>query len=125
MTKNPPASIQPAWQQSELSLAISSYQPGRFFFFNITVGGVCWACLFGFGAYAVGAEIYTISGTLSVISSGLFIATGFALSVFMRRNEVTLRRRAEVALLDHFLRMTKLLLVASFGLDATSELSPL
>src|ERR1700692_1719267 len=78
----------------------NSMPAGRFFFFNIT-GGVCWACLFGFGAYAVGAEIYTISGTLSVISLGLFIATGFALSIFMRRNEVTLRRRAEVALSDH------------------------
>ena len=76
----------------------NSMPAGRFFFFNIT-GGVCWACLFGFGAYAVGAEIYTISG--SVISSGLFIATGFALSVFMRRNEVTLRRRAELALSNH------------------------
>src|SRR6267378_3694798 len=73
---------------------------GRFFFFNIT-GGVCWACLFGFGAYAVGAEIYKISGILSVISLGLFIAAGYALSIFIRRNEVTLRRRAEVALSDH------------------------
>jgi membrane protein DedA with SNARE-associated domain len=72
----------------------------RFFFFNIT-GGVCWACLFGFGAYAVGGEIYKISGTLSVISLGLFIAAGYALSIFIRRNEVTLRRRAEVALSDH------------------------
>jgi membrane protein DedA with SNARE-associated domain len=78
----------------------NSMPAGRFFFFNIT-GGVCWACLFGFGTYAVGAEIYTISGTLSVISLGLFIATGFALSIFMRRNEVTLRRRAELALSDH------------------------
>jgi membrane protein DedA with SNARE-associated domain len=78
----------------------NSMPAGRFFFFNIT-GGVCWACLFGFGAYAVGAGIYTISGTLSVISLGLFIATGFALSIFMRRNEVTLRRRAELALSDH------------------------
>ena len=78
----------------------NSMPAGRFFFFNIT-GGVCWACLFGFGSYAVGAEIYTISGTLSVISLGLFIATGFALSIFMRRNEVTLRRRAELALSDH------------------------
>jgi membrane protein DedA with SNARE-associated domain len=78
----------------------NSMPAGRFFFFNIT-GGVCWACLFGFGAYAVGAEIYTISGTLSLISLGLFIATGFALSIFMRRNEVTLRRRAELALSDH------------------------
>src|ERR1700730_1660007 len=30
----------------------NSMPTGRFFFFNIT-GGVCWACLFGFGAYAV------------------------------------------------------------------------
>jgi membrane protein DedA with SNARE-associated domain len=78
----------------------NSMPAGRFFFFNIT-GGVCWACLFGFGAYAVGAGIYTISGTLSVISLGLFIAVGSALSIFMRRNEVTLRRRAELALSDH------------------------
>jgi membrane protein DedA with SNARE-associated domain len=73
---------------------------GRFFFFNIT-GGVCWACLFGFGAYAVGAEIYKISGTLSMVSLGVFIAAGYALSIFVRRNEVTLRRRAEVALSEH------------------------
>jgi membrane protein DedA with SNARE-associated domain len=81
----------------------NSMPAGRFFFFNIT-GGVCWACLFGFGAYAVGAEIYKISGTLSVISLGLFIAAGYALSIFIRRNEVTLRRRAELALSDHSCR---------------------
>jgi membrane protein DedA with SNARE-associated domain len=73
---------------------------GRFFFFNMT-GGVCWACLFGFGAYAVGSEIYKISGILSVISLGLFIAAGYAFSIFIRRNEVTLRRQAEIALSDH------------------------
>jgi len=78
----------------------NSLPAGRFFFFNIT-GGVCWACLFGFGPYAVGTEIYKVSGTLSVISLGLFIATGYALSIFIRRNEVMLRRRAEVALSDH------------------------
>src|ERR1700730_14565847 len=69
----------------------------RFFFFNIA-GGICWACLFGFGAYAVGAEIYKISGALSVISLGLFIAAGYPLSIFIRRNEAALRRRAKVAL---------------------------
>jgi membrane protein DedA with SNARE-associated domain len=78
----------------------NSMPAGRFFLFNIT-GGVCWAGLFGFGAYAVGAEIYKISGTLSVISLGLFIAAGYALSRFIRRHEVTLLRRAEVALSDH------------------------
>jgi membrane protein DedA with SNARE-associated domain len=76
---------------------------GRFFFFNM-IGGVCWACLFGFGAYAVGSEIYNVSKTLSVISLGVFIATGYALSIFIRRNEVMLRRRAEVALSDHSCR---------------------
>lgn len=70
---------------------------GRFFFFNIT-GGICWACLFGFGAYAVGAEIHKISGVLSMISLGLFIAAGYPLSIFVRRNEAVLRRRAEEAL---------------------------
>lgn len=83
----------------------NSLPAGRFFFFNIA-GGVCWACLFGFGAYAVGSEIYKISGTLSVISLGLFIAAGYALSIFIRRNEATLRRRAEVALSESFMRMT-------------------
>src|SRR5215471_18477989 len=39
----------------------------RFFFFNIT-GGICWACLFGLGAYAVGTEIYKISETLSLVA---------------------------------------------------------
>jgi len=81
----------------------NSMPAGRFLFFNIT-GGVCWACLFGFGAYAAGAEIYKISGTLSVISLGLFIAAGYALSIFIRRNEVTLRRRAQVVLSDHSCR---------------------
>jgi membrane protein DedA with SNARE-associated domain len=76
---------------------------GRFFFFNI-IGGICWAALFGFGAYAAGAEIYKISGTLSVISLGLFIAAAYPLSIFIRRNEVTLRRRAEAALSDHSCR---------------------
>jgi membrane protein DedA with SNARE-associated domain len=72
---------------------------GRFFFFNIT-GGICWACLFGFGSYAIGTEIYKISGVLSLVSLGLFIAVGFTLSIVIRRYEPTLRHQAERALLD-------------------------
>lgn len=78
----------------------NSMPAARFFFFNIT-GGISWACLFGFGAYAVGGKIYKISGTLSLISLCLFIAAGCTLSIFVRRSEVTLRRLAEVALPDH------------------------
>ena len=83
-----------------LLAGVNNMPAGRFFFFNVT-GGICWACLFGFGAYAVGAEIYKISGALSVISLGLFIAAGYVFSTFIRRNEVALRRRAELALSDH------------------------
>jgi membrane protein DedA with SNARE-associated domain len=78
----------------------NSMPAGRFFFFNIT-GGICWASLFGFGTYAVGTEIYRISGTLSVVSLALFVAAGYAIAIFIRRNEATLRRRAEAALSDH------------------------
>jgi len=83
-----------------LLAGVNGMPAGRFFLFNMT-GGVCWACLFGFGAYAAGAKIYKISGTLSVLSLGLFIAAAYAFSIFIRRNEVTLHRRAEVALSDH------------------------
>src|SRR6202047_3691956 len=75
----------------------NSMPAGRFFFFNVT-GGICWACLFGFGAYAVGTEIYKISKMLSLVSLGLFIVAGSAFSIVLRRNEAVLRRRAEEAL---------------------------
>src|SRR5258708_35791522 len=53
----------------------NSMPASRFFFFNIT-WRVLWACLFGFGAFTVGPDIYKISGTLLAISLGLFIAAG-------------------------------------------------
>ena len=69
---------------------------GRFFFFNMT-GGLLGMSL-RLRRLRSGAEIYKISGTRSVISLGLFIAAGYALSIFIRRNEVTLCRRAKVPL---------------------------
>ena len=77
----------------------NSMPAGRFFFFNVT-GGICWACLFGFGAYVVGAEIYKISKTLSLVSLGLFVGAGFALSIIIRRYEIELLRQAERGLPD-------------------------
>src|ERR1700681_2449987 len=83
------------------SLAGANRMPaGRFFFFNIT-GGICWACLFGFGAHALGTEMYKISETLSLVSLGLFIVAASALSIVIRRYEIVLRRQAERALSDH------------------------
>ena len=75
----------------------NSMPAARFFFFNIT-GGICWACLFGFGAYAVGAQIYKISEALTLVSLGLFVAAGSALPIIIRRYEIVLLRQAERAL---------------------------
>jgi membrane protein DedA with SNARE-associated domain len=72
---------------------------GRFFLFNVT-GGICWACLFGFGAHAVGSEIYKISEILSLVSLVLFIGAGSALSIIIRRYETALLRQARRALPD-------------------------
>lgn len=67
---------------------------GRFLFFNVS-GGVCWACSFGFGAYAVGTAIYKISEVASAIAFVLFIVTGLTLSRIVRHYEPMLLRRAE------------------------------
>jgi len=72
---------------------------GRFFLFNIT-GGICWACLFGFGAHALGTEMYKIAETFSLVSLGLFIAAGIVISFYIRRYEIVLFREAERALSD-------------------------
>jgi membrane protein DedA with SNARE-associated domain len=72
---------------------------GRFFFFNVT-GGICWACLFGFGAHAVGTEMYKISEGLSLVSLGLFIAAGSTLTILIRRYEIVLLCQAERELPD-------------------------
>jgi hypothetical protein len=63
-------------------------------------GGICWACLFGFGADAVGTEIYKISKALTLVSLGLFIAAGSVLSIIIRRYEIMLLRQAERRLPD-------------------------
>ncbi len=80
-----------------LLAGVNAMPAGRFILFNVT-GGICWACLFGFGTYAVGSEIYEISGLLSVVTLGLFIAAGVTLSIGLRRYETALCRRAKKVL---------------------------
>jgi membrane protein DedA with SNARE-associated domain len=77
----------------------NSMPAGRFFCFNV-IGGICWACLFGFGAHAFGSEIFKISKALSLVSLGLFIIAGSALSIVLRRYEIVLLRKAERELRD-------------------------
>jgi membrane protein DedA with SNARE-associated domain len=77
----------------------NSMPAGRFFFFNVT-GGICWACIFGFGAHAVGTEIYKISEALPLVSLVLFIAAGSGLSIIIRRYEIALLGQAKRGLPD-------------------------
>ena len=77
----------------------NSMPAARFFFFNVT-GGICWACLFGFGAHTIGTQIYKISEPLILASLGFFIAAGSAFSIIIRRYELVLLRQAERALPD-------------------------
>jgi membrane protein DedA with SNARE-associated domain len=82
---------------SALLAGANGMPAARFLLFNVA-DGIYWACLFDFQAFALRAEIYKISGMLSVISLGPFIAAGYAFSIFVRRNEPALHRRAIEAL---------------------------
>jgi membrane protein DedA with SNARE-associated domain len=70
---------------------------GRFLVFN-AAGGVCWASLFGFGAYELGAQAEGLASGLSLLFLGVAVGCGFFLSRFLRRNEADLLRRAEAAI---------------------------
>ena len=61
------------------------------------LGGICWALLFGGGAYLFGVQVKRVSGPVSLLllaaALGL-IAAGF---LFFRRHEKELEQRAEAA----------------------------
>lgn len=62
------------------------------------LGGICWASLFGFGAYLLGAEFHRIAGpagAVVLIAAVVLVAAG---AVFMRRHEEELEQRATTAL---------------------------
>jgi membrane protein DedA with SNARE-associated domain len=62
------------------------------------LGGICWATLFGGGAYLFGAEIKRVAGPVSAVL--LVVALGLAIAgiVFFRRHEKELERRAQAAI---------------------------
>jgi membrane protein DedA with SNARE-associated domain len=62
------------------------------------LGGICWAALFGVGAYLFGAQATHLGGAVSVLLLVAAAALVIAGLVFFRRHEDELVRRAELAI---------------------------
>ena len=71
----------------------------RFLVMN-ALGGICWASLFGIGAYLFGEKIRLVAGPVSVLLLVCALALILAGALFFRRHERELEERASVAL-DH------------------------
>ena len=70
----------------------------RYFFLMNAIGGICWASLFGGGAYLFGEEINRVTGPVRFLL--LVIAVGFVIMgiLFFRHRERELEQRADAAL---------------------------
>jgi membrane protein DedA with SNARE-associated domain len=62
------------------------------------LGGICWASLFGAGAYLFGDQLNRVAGPARLLL--LVVAIGFAGAgmIFLRRHERELEKRAEAAI---------------------------
>lgn len=72
----------------------------RHFLLLNALGGICWAALFGGGAYLFGEQIKRVAGPASLLL--LVIAIGFAAAgiLFFRHHEKELEERAKAAFPD-------------------------
>lgn len=62
------------------------------------LGGLCWAALFGGGAYLFGAEIKRIAGPVGIVLLVVAAVCAVAGIIFFRRHERELELRAQLAL---------------------------
>ena len=64
------------------------------------LGGMCWATLFGLGAYLFGRGIDAIAGPASMAFLGVGAVLAVAGIVFFRRHERELQERARLAIVE-------------------------
>ena len=67
----------------------------RFLMMN-ALGGICWAAVFGLGAYTFGREIERLAGPVGGVLLVIGIAAAVAGAVFFRRHEKDLEAKAEM-----------------------------
>jgi membrane protein DedA with SNARE-associated domain len=62
------------------------------------VGGICWAAVFGGGAYLIGEQIKRVTGPVTLVL--LIAAIGLVIAgiIYFRRHEKELEQRAEMAI---------------------------
>ncbi len=61
------------------------------------LGGICWASLFGAGAYLFGEQIKRVAGTFSLLLMVGAIGLAIAGMFFFQHHERELEQRAEAA----------------------------
>jgi membrane protein DedA with SNARE-associated domain len=79
-------------------LAGANRMPWPHFLLMNGLGGICWASLFGGGAYLFGEEIKRVAGPVGLLLLVAAIGMAVAGIVFFRRHERELQQRAEAAL---------------------------
>ena len=62
------------------------------------LGGVCWAAVFGFGAYLLGEQIKQVAGPAGLLLFAAAVILVIAGVVFFRHHEKELEERAEAAI---------------------------
>jgi len=67
---------------------------GAFLVYN-AAGGICWAALFGFGAYAFGTHVHILAGGAGVLFLAIAAVGGIVIWRLLRRYEAELLRRAK------------------------------
>ena len=62
------------------------------------LGGVCWAAIFGFGAYLLGEQMKRVAGPVGLLMLAVAVVLVLAGFLFFRQHEKELEDRAEAAI---------------------------
>ena len=79
-------------------LAGANHMDWRMFLLWNALGGLAWACLYGFGGYLLGDAVTRIAGPVGLVLAGLAIAAIVTVVIYARRHETRLEQQAERAL---------------------------